>query len=473
MITISAIFTISNICCERFLDTTVPNTSISSGNVYSNDATAAAVLTGIYTKISSANGSYGLFRLNGLSVFGGLLSDELTLYDLNSSNFINFYQNKLNAQNISADYWGGLYNFLFYVNSAIEGLENAPSLTPPVRQQLMGEAKFLRAFFHFLLVNLYGNACLSTTSDYQINTTLSRTEASTIYEQIVKDLKDAKNLLRVNYVDGSISGTSTERVRPNLSTAEALLARVYLYMNDYADAELEATNVIHNGLYDIVPLNDVFKKNSSETIWALQPVGSGTKANTIEGRTFILSGSGPNSSSRPVYCSQFLLNAFEDGDKRKEEWLGNISLSNDNTTTTYYYPYKYKIGAINTSTQEYQVIFRLSEMYLIRAEAKAKQEKFTEAQADLNTIRNRASLPNDNSPNIEILLTNIAHERQVELFAEWGHRWFDLKRTKAVDEVMGMVTPIKGGTWQSDWQFLPILANQLRFDPNLTQTQGY
>ncbi|MBO9573745.1 MAG: RagB/SusD family nutrient uptake outer membrane protein, partial [Chitinophagaceae bacterium] len=156
---------------------------------------------------------------------------------------------------------------------------------------------------------------------------------------------------------------------------------------------------------------------------------------------------------------------------------------------TYFFPYKYKNNLFDPNITgvdgyqymtEYQMMFRLAEQYLIRAEARAQQNKLTEGISDLDKIRERAGLPLiiDNNPEIsqENLLNAIFHERQVELFTEYGHRWFDLKRTGKADEVMNVVTPIKSqGTveWQSHQQFFPIPQSDIDKAPNLTQTAGY
>jgi starch-binding outer membrane protein, SusD/RagB family len=71
------------------------------------------------------------------------------------------------------------------------------------------------------------------------------------------------------------------------------------------------------------------------------------------------------------------------------------------------------------------------------------------------------------------LLIAILHERQVELFTEWGHRWLDLKRTGNVNAVMSIVTPSKGGTWQATDQLFPIPQGDIDKNPNIIQNSGY
>src|SRR5262249_35037605 len=116
------------------------------------------------------------------------------------------------------------------------------------------------------------------------------------------------------------------------------------------------------------------------------------------------------------------------------------------------------------------------EQYLIRAEARVYQNNLSGAIDDLNVVRQRAGLPLlANSLDQHKVLSAILHERQVELFSEWGHRWFDLKRTGSIDSVMSAMTPIKskGGVWKSYQQLYPLPWNDVLGDPNLVQNPGY
>src|SRR5690606_27043726 len=132
--------------------------------------------------------------------------------------------------------------------------------------RLLGEAKFVRAFCYFYLVNQFGNVPLIVNTDYKINTVMPRTEKSKVYDLIVTDLVDAQSKLPSNYV-------STERIRPNKEAATTLLARTYLYLGKWDLAEAEATKVIKDTRYRLLGnLNDVFLKNSEEAIWQLQSV---------------------------------------------------------------------------------------------------------------------------------------------------------------------------------------------------------
>ncbi len=112
---------------------------------------------------------------------------------------------------------------------------------------------------------------------------------------------------------------------------------------------------------------------------------------------------------------------------------------------------------------------RLSEQYLIRAEAFAEQDDISEAQSDLNIIRNSAGLKNTSAEDKATLLLAIERERQVELFCEWGHRFFDLKRNGHLNQVIASLK----SSWRDASINLPIPQYERLNNPNLTQNPGY
>jgi hypothetical protein len=465
--------------CRKLADVKAPDNVIVADNVYNSDITAIAVLNGLYTQISRTNYTGSTVNILTISMWAGLSSDELTLWNGSSSvNQLSYYKNQLSASGVGGEFWLNTYPYIYTCNAAIKGLENSTSLTPSVKKQLMGEAKFMRAFFYFYLVNLYGDVPLVLSTDYSVNAVIPRTPVPTVYSQIISDLKEAQDLLTDGYVNSdakTVYTSSPERVRPCKAAATALLARIYLYTKEWADAETQATTVINNTTtYDTVPLNKVFLKNSKEAIWQLQPVTQGNINNTADAYLFnlIVPSAGVN-STHPVYLSGRLLSSFEAGDQRRVN--GNWVNTYTDATGTYYYPFKYKDATqgANIISTEYTMILRLGEQYLIRAEARAQQGNITGAQSDLNVIRHRAGLPNTTASDQPSLLAAILHERQVELFTELGQRWLDLKRSGNIDAVMSVATPLKGGIWQSYQQWYPVPQSELLTNPNMTQTAGY
>lgn len=465
--------------CKKLVEVPSPTTSLTSENVYTDDATAAAVLTGIYTNLSTRpilNGSI----LTAVSLVSGLSADELTLYGgANNANsvLVQYYLNNLSSGisttiNGANVIWTNTYTEIYILNLALERLSGSTSLTPAVKSQLTGEAKFMRAFFYFYLVNLYGDVPLAISSDYTVTSVLPRTPVLQVYRQIIADLRDAKALLTPGYVAADARSVTTERVRPSKWAAGALLARVYLYTKDYPAAETEADSVIgQSSLYGLGSLNLAFLRNSREAIWQLQPVNAGW--NTQDAQVFILPATGPtgnySQSGYPVYLSPKLLASFEAGDLRRLDWVDSVIVNG----VTYHYPYKYKSATLGAALTEYTMVLRLGEQFLIRAEARAMNSNIQGAQSDLNVIRRRAGLGVTLAGDAVSLTNAILHERQTELFTEWGNRWLDLKRTGLVDEVMRLVAPAKGTKWTSDWQYYPLPLYDISQDPKLVQNSGY
>src|SRR6266516_2147539 len=136
--------------CKKLVEVKAPSTSVTSDNVYTNDATAAAVLTGIYSILADFS-PLRAQTINSISLVSGLSADELTLHggaaNANAA-LAQFYQNRLTpgSNSTASTIWSTLYANLYKVNLAMERLAISNTLTPAVKQQLIGEAKFLRAF---------------------------------------------------------------------------------------------------------------------------------------------------------------------------------------------------------------------------------------------------------------------------------------------------------------------------------------
>jgi hypothetical protein len=482
-IAIVIFLTIGQTSCRKLVDIPSPINSVTNESVYLTDATAIAILTGLYLNMSQPLAG-GFNGREGFLISTGLSADELYLSaaDLGGVQTSFFYNALINNVHDGGKSWAPLYNYVYRCNAAIEGITASNTLSTSIKQQILGEAYFLRAFYYFHLVNLFGPVPLATGTDYKKNTLLARSPVAEVYQLIITDLRQAQELLSDQFLNGAVNAPSVERLRPTKWAATALLARAYLYTGDYTNAAAQASTVIGNSsLFHLLPLNQVFLKNSPEAIWQLQPVNN--FFNTQEARLFIIPPTGFGLLN-PFYLNPSLIKSFENGDQRRipGNWIDEILID----TTHYYYAYKYKNNANNpeinptTGTQnmtEYQMVLRLAEQYLIRAEARAQQNDLAGAISDLDAIRSRAGLPliATTNPGItkEALLEAILHERRVELFTEWGHRWFDLKRTGKVDAVMSIETPLKGGVWESREALYPVPISELQKAPNLIQNPGY
>ncbi len=446
------------VSCKKFVAVEPPKTVLISQTVFNTNATATSALLGIYSTMMQDQS----FASISTTRYTGLSSDELTNYSVDPAQN-EIYENSLSAVNTNIkNYWADAYKYIYAANSLIEGLSHSNGVSESVKRQLIGEAKFIRAFCHFYLVNLFGDIPLITLTNYHVSSVAGRTPKTQVYQQITADLIEAQDLLPDFYVK-SDNSVSTERTRPNKWSAIALLARVYLYLQNWSDAETLATLIINNtAQFSLEPdLNNVFLKNSKESIWQLLPVR--TDMNTWEGNSFILTA--PPSGIFALSLSNQLQSGFEPGDLRRTKWIDSFSTASQ----SYYYPFKYKIKS-GMALNEYYVVFRLAEQYLIRAEARMHQNNITGAISDLNIIRTRAGLPAlVNTLSLNECRYHVEQERRIELFAEWGHRWLDLKRTERADAIL---SAIKTG-WQSADVLYPIPEYDILNNPNISQNPGY
>ncbi|MDR6843327.1 RagB/SusD family nutrient uptake outer membrane protein [Flavobacterium granuli] len=436
--------------CDSFTDVGLPASQLTAPAVFEDKATANAAMVDIYSKIRDNGLLTG--SLSGLSSQLGLYADELTLY----GGEVNFYNNALlPSGNEVGELWNSSYNQIYAANAVIEGVGNSVSLTAIDSDQLKGEALFVRALLHFYLMNSFGDIPYITTTDYEQNRVVHRMPENEVYALIKADLEQAIALLPEDYI-------SPERVRPNKWTAEALLARVNLYTEAWDEAANAASAVLNqSGLYVWEEdLDKVFLKESTTTLWQLMPSQAGD--NTQEAATFsFVSGPPPLSA-----LSNTLMDAFATDDQRKAHWTTVVT----DGTDVWYHASKYKAITNTGSSVEYSIVFRLAEQYLIRAEARAKQGDLIGAKEDLNKIRHTVGLSDTDATSAAGIIDAVLAERRLEFFTEFGHRFFDLKRTGRLDAVL---SPQKAG-WDSTDRNFPLPESELLLNPNLEpQNDGY
>ncbi|RZK55099.1 MAG: RagB/SusD family nutrient uptake outer membrane protein, partial [Hymenobacter sp.] len=368
----------------NFLDVGPPPTQVVDNNVFVADASASAAVLGIY--VSMTSGGFPGIAASGastgtLATYAGLSADELLFVN---NQFDDFRLNQINAAGAAVqNVWSQAYQTIYQCNAAVNGLTASTTLTASLRNQLLGEAKFMRAFNYFYLTNIYGDVPLVLTTDYTVSGTQPRAPRADVYAQVLLDLLDAQQLLVPAY---PVSG---ERTRANQAAATALLARVYLYQQNWAAAEAQASAVIAlTGQYQLPALGQVFLAGSPEAIWQLRRSGN-VSTNTYDGANFI-----PVSLTVAPTATYVLTNAlysaFGTPDNRRTAWASAFTVAG----TTYRYPFKYqqRLAAANAgAATEYNNTLRLAEQYLIRAEARIQQGNTATGLADLNVVRARAA----------------------------------------------------------------------------------
>jgi len=439
-----------NFSCKKYLEITPPIGELTSEVVFTDSTTIAAVITGLYST------AFATPTLNyNAELCTGIASDEIH-YDTDF--FDDFKKNTLNSRNTYlSSFWTGAYSIIYKTNAAIEGLEKTTAISVRLKGQYLAEAKFIRSQAYFLLIGLFGDVPLVLTTDPSKSALLPKTTKKEVLTTIINDLKAAQVGLQ------KAENTST---RATIAGATALLARAYLYAEDWTNAELEASKVIA-GPFQLEALDRIFLRNSKEALFKVSSVGSSP---TVVGYTSVGQNFVPAASSLPWYIVEdAFINAFESAsDKRKDVWISPKTIGG----TTLYFPNKYKLRGTTSDASKYEdyVVLRLAEQYLIRAEARAHLDKNKQAIEDLSVIRKRAGLETTITETIskKNLLLAIEQERRIELFSEWGHRWFDVNRTGRGKEVFGTKP-----TWSEKSVLFPIPFAELLQNPKLVQNKGY
>lgn len=450
--------------CNKIVQVPNPINSVTASQIFSSNANANSAIAGIYSYMSGTQSF-----LNSEATFcAGESADELTDGLPQYDNFLSNTLTPVNNLGPQTFFWTPAYFCIYNANAAIDGLQNSSAVSVSTKNQLTGEAKFIRALCYFYLTNFFGDLPLDLTPDFNQTVLLKRSKQVEVYQQIVSDLQDAQSLMSNNY---TMSGGMP--IRANKWAATALLARVHLYQSNWGGADSAASAVINSGQYSLDSnLLNVFLMNSQEAILQLQTLNTPPFC-TFEAQYFIPPN---NTSSVNLWLTSQLVNAFEPGDLRWTNWVDSTIFNG----TTYYYPYKYQsspyiTGSTQTITENYMVL-RYAEQYLILAEAQAQlggSNSLDSAVANLNVIRARAHLPPYSGSIDAVSVQNAIHqEKRIEFFAEWGHRWLDLHRWRMALGTLDTI-PGKIGNIDSSQLLYPIPLADIQVDPNLSQNPGY
>lgn len=437
--------------CETFIEIDPPKDQLISETVFEEVTTVESAFANIYVKLRQEGLISGY---SGLSTSLGIYADELDYFGLTPDLLKQYNHNVLPSDGLVSKWWRHAYNIIYAANSIIEGLENSKSLVDLDKNRFMGQALFIRGYVHSVLVNLYGEVPYVVTTDYEVNNQVYKDSIEVIYDLILTDLLKAEVLI-------SQGDYGDDNFLPSKDVVYALLARLYLYQENWGMAEKYSTKLID--IYELESIEKVFLNDSKETIWQLK-LGS-NPVNTYEALQLIIT----SLPTRGMALTSSLLSAIEAGDQRFSHWVGSIE-SNDGFSTLYF-AHKYKATQNTTMmSEESPIIFRLAEQYLIRAEARVNQDNFVGAKSDINAIRNRAELVDIEYNTKPELLDAILQERRIELFTEQGHRWFDLKRLNEASDVLSVMKP----GWEDTDVVFPIPESELNLNSNLKpQNSGY
>lgn len=438
LIIVLSLFALSS--CKKVLETE-PQANISDEAVIVDQKSALAALIGTYDALQ------------------GYVSGSIVSLELAGDNVVNFNSQNNVVANKTADGGGGGFSGIYTtINRANFVISKVPALsetaiTKADKNQILGEAYFIRALSYFDLAKTYGGVPLvlePATAPTSHQGTKRSTKAQT-YEQVLSDLNKAEELLT----------TTLNRNRANKFTVYALKARLYLYTEKWELAEENASKTIQSTNFSLVkPYANFFTgRNTTESIFEIA-------FSTSDKSSFYTNWSSPAQGGRHDYIP-----AREFVGLILDPKLGGARKSLLFQTPQGIYDLTQYSKQDGTSSI---FILRIAEQYLIRAEARAKKSNpdLQGAVADLNTIKARADVPTltfSNTLTKENILLSIEDERRFELGFE-GHRFADIVRTGRAAEVFGKINPnLKNPNF---WIFA-IPRTEIIQDPDLEQNPGY
>jgi len=429
--------------CTEFLEQQ-PTTVLTDESAITNEASAQEVVLGMYNSLQ-AHGQYGIYNILVPDVLSDVLRSRSPIPNINE-----FDNNEVLPENVYLqNMWTHPYYSILVANQLLEKLPSLTNIPESTKTRMLAEARFIRGLSHFNLVRLFGDVpFIATTVKAEIENT-SRESVDQVLQQIIEDLTAAEaGLPERQQARGEFTEEEASRVLAVRAAATALLARVYLFRASFGDYERviqKTTEVLNNVFYELEEnYGDAFKGRSKETIFEVYFAQNDPSRLNLE--------STPGNQFNYA-ASEALVNAFEEGDLRKDVLLIPSSES--------FYSLKYESEASPA------VVLRLADIYLMRAEGRTQAGELEQALEDLNTIRSRAGLAPLEALDKDALLSAIEKERWIELAWE-GHRFIDLKRTGRADAVLGAHKP---DTWQTTDQLLPIPF--LEVNNGLPQNPGY
>ena len=464
--------------CEDFLDTKPYSNGIAleegDSIVYATASEVEAALAGVYGDFRNEYWELDHF------VNGDAQSDDAYAGADNPANFqIDDYQIDATNSNVSRD-WAYLYSTIGKTNLVIDnvGLVPDPELTADRKNEILGEASFIRAYHYFQLVQLWGDVPLVLESVGTFNLEIlpllfpPRAPMDSVYVQIIKDLETALAYVKT---------TAENKTIITKGAVNALLAKVYATIQppDWNKVSQYCDAVIAGG-YSLLPnydeLWDNQHENSSEAIFEINYDGTSSSGNW--GASMFI-GMDWKKFNIP---SNDLVRAFEaEGDAirlassiTKQDVTGKWTDANWPQAE---YPFIYKYRIYTSPSPQNYIFIRLADIILLKAEALNELGDVAGAGALVNQVRSRVQLAATTAATKESMRLAIEKERRLELAFE-GHRWYDLKRTGRAIEVVNNVTGPDGVTkigynLTQNRLIWPVPQAELDKNSKLTQNEGY
>ncbi len=453
-----------------------PESNIASNNFWKSGRHAEMGITGVYQAFYQGATNAPLYIR--YLYWGEARAD---VYDTkNVTQDAGTFSIPLNRINSNSGYvasWAESYTAINRANNVLKfvPLIEDVMLTTARKNEILGEALFLRALNYFYIVRAYGDVPLITEPSVSLDQDFRtpRISKAIVLDTIVADLLRAEKILPVSY-----NTNPQTRGRATIGAAQALLTSVYLWRKDYQKCADKAKQVIETtSLYQLEPdYATVFLDNSRESIFEIQ-FDNTTQNNNRFQEFFLPPRFGIQLLAPAEKLTKDAVNGFAANDKRKNVTIGITRTPVFNRANiAYVNKYAGAFGPAGTTSisDANQILLRLADVILMRAEALNElNTNKPEVVALVNRIRDRAfgagvkpALATSSQSDLRKI---ILQERYLELVFE-GHRWFDLVRTEQVDDVMGaqfpeLLDPRK-------WLF-PISAAIINANPNIIQNPGW
>ncbi len=505
-----------NGCDEDKLEISNPNT-VSQLDFFNNEADFRVAVNGMFHPITA------VFFWGRVVHTGPLLrSDAFNVVPFANNTTMSTLQGVPGVSRWATDMFPQLYQTIFRANTILEEAneENLPAGS--ARDEILGQAYFMRAFANWYLAAFWGNVPLVlNTPETREDFFPEQATQAEVFNAVIADLTQAVDLLPTTWPD-------TDLGRPTSGAAYAFRGKTHLYMKNFSEAAADFQTVVNSGVYDLLPAdlyNDNFtiaNENNIESVFELQ---FSPQDNFVWGSDAPLTGTQSNfyidyspptvSLDRGHYINPHILQVFEDNG---DEVRRNATIAFDYPGATGYGGRPFSedfapdieaaqvVGVDPLFTRKYAMLFagnreelpgfgqtvgvnwrliRYSDVLLMLAEAQNELGNTTDAIPLINQVRQRAQiadLPNNLSE--EEVFDAIVDERIMELTGE-GHRFLDLVRWGLVEDVMGQGSTIAGGRHPKSLagesafftpgrdELLWIPVPELTANPNLEQNPGY
>ncbi len=458
--------------CQSNLEE-VPLSFLSESNSFNNAADATTAINAVYDRAKA------IYQMP-MIILGDLSGEDLWVRSDGDPVANEIDQFKYTA---STNYFDSFYTSSYVtIDRANRVIENVPKIQmdTKLRDQIVGEAKFLRALHYFNLVQAFGDVPLvvKTTTDV-VNVKIPRDPTDKVYQQIIQDLQDAEKVLPVSYTAAGEIGRAT------VGAAKSILAKVYLTRKDWTNAAAKAKEVIDAKTYSLVPdYKDVFtpeKENGPEHIFSIQFSCIQPKYGSSMASNFAIYFSYPiNLTGGSFQVTDSYANSFVAGDYRKQVAVitqktladGTVVQSRTGPHLDKYWDYN---ACGSSSARNNFLVIRYADVLLMYAEALNELNgPSAEAYNAINLVRARARKGASTGPQDLAGLTQaqfrdaVLQERSWELAGE-GHRRWDLLRTGKL-----LAAAQKQGYAVTDKYLLfPIPTFERDANPALTQNPGF